>query len=311
MTLRHGVKLLIMGSIAILCAAILTACPEDPDPDEVSSPPIMVSKGIINASLNRYIETGSSEPFEQFGLMGMFARYDVDRTATVESLLGDQPAAADLALDTCTMPAPVLEEPHIHEPRGETAIELLDVGDLSVSYNHISKPVPTRTFPDLLKVIVGVIYTADDTQGVVFRPGETYTLRATGTDEVASFRVPLDAPDDLGEVKVEGVTPGDQVPIIRRGQEVELAWEGDGYSDEVVATLSWMSMGAQWSMTCRMRDDGFFPIPTTYTAGLPDPLTCTDAELTLTRIRQVAFRTEGLSSGSFGFSVSTNFPVTF
>ena len=182
---------------------------------------------------------------------------------------------------------------------------------MALRVNKEKKPIPTRTFPDLLKVIVGVIYTADETQGVVFSPGETYELQATGTDEVTAFQVALEAPEDLGDIKVDGMKPGDQPLIVRQGQEIELAWEGDSYGDEVVATLSWMSMGAPWSMTCRMRDDGLFVISETYLARMPDPLTCSDGEFTITRVRQVAFRSEDLSSGSFQFAVSTNFPVAF
>ncbi|MCP4603082.1 MAG: hypothetical protein GY847_21630 [Proteobacteria bacterium] len=308
---RHAKKLYSRILVVLFVAILTTACPNDPNRTKLPSPPMMISRGNITASLNRYIETSSNSPFEQFGFMGMFARYDVDKTATANILLNDRAAEIDLALDTCTMPSPVLHETHLHEPRGKTAIELLDVGDLTVSFNRLSKPVPTRTFPDLLKFIVGVIYSADETQGVLFRPGETYALRATGTDEVAPFQVILDAPEDLGDVKVEGVTPGEQVPFIRRDEEVELIWEGDGYGDEVIATLNWTSMGAPWSMTCRMRDDGLFVVPSVFTAGLPDPLTCSDHELTLSRIRQVAFRTDGLSSGSFKFIVSINFPVAF
>ena len=44
---------------------------------------------------------------------------------------------------------------------------------------------------------------------------------------------------------------------------------------------------------------------------LPDPLTCSDQELTLSRVRQVAFRSSGMATGAFQFLISTYFPVTF
>jgi hypothetical protein len=299
--------------ILVLVSSIflITSCPENPRAIDVQTQPMMVSRGIIKASLIRYIETGSSAPFEQFSLMGMFLRYDMDETNTVDSLLNENENEIDLALDSCTPPVRVLDESHLEEPKSRAGIELLDVGNLSVSFSKMTKPVPTRTFPDLLRVIVGVIYSVDETQGVNFRPGEIYSLKATGTNEVAPFRVALEAPEDLGDVKVDGATPGDQVPFIRKGEDIELTWEGDGYGDEVMAVLTWTSMGAPWSMTCRMRDDGFFVVPSVITGDLPDPLTCSDGDLTVTRIRQVAFRSEDLSSGFFRFQVSTNFPVTF
>lgn len=298
--------------LAVIASAfVFASCPDDPRTVELRSQPMMVSRGIIKASLNRYIETGSSEPFEQFGLMGMFLRYDMEESSTVDSLLSESDNEIDLALDSCSPPARVLSAYHSEEPKSETGIEMLDLGNLSVSFSGITKLVPTRTFPSLLRVAVGVIYSVDETQGISFRPGETYSLRATGTEDLAPFRVALEAPEDLGEVKVDGLAPGEQTPFIKRGEDIELIWEGEGYGDEVVAELTWISMGAPWSMTCRMRDDGVFVVPSSLTRDLPDPETCSDGDLTMTRIRQVAFRSQDLSSGIFKFTVSESFPVTF
>lgn len=299
------------AALVAAIGAVLPACPGQPEGSGRDPAPLLVSRGTITASLNRYIDTGSDEPFEQFGMMGIFARYDIDDARTVEGLLGGRDLDVDIPLDTCSMPAPALEDGNLPQPRSGYPIELLDVGDLTVSFDGGARPVSTRTFPDLLKVIVGVIYTADESRGFLFQPTRTYDVKTTGTDEVAAFRVALEAPEDLGDVKVDGVDPADQAPLVRRGDEVELSWEGDGFGDEVVAVLSWTSMGAPWSMTCRMRDDGFFVVPGSVTAALPDGTASSDAELTLSRVRQVAFRSAGLSSGAFRFVISSYFPVVF
>jgi hypothetical protein len=287
------------------------SCQDDASCGGSLSAPAVVSRGLITASFNRYIDTASDSPFEQFSLMGVFVRHEIEQSYTARSLFDSALSDLDLALDRCTMPSRVLDGTSEPATGGGTPIELLDVGDLSLSVDSKARLIPTRTFPDLLKVIVGVIYMADDTQEVVFRPGKTFDLQASGADAIAPFRVALEAPLDLGEIKIDGAIPGEQVPVVRRGEDVEITWEGDSYGDEVVATLGWMSMGAPWSMTCRMRDDGLFVLPASHTASLPDPLTCSDQDLTITRIRQVAFFSKGLSSGSFVFLVSTYFPVAF
>ena len=143
------------------------------------------------------------------------------------------------------------------------------------------------------------------------KPGETYEVRAKDTAKVDHFRVALEAPEDLGIVTVDGVAAGEQPPVVSRARNVELVWEGDGYGDEVIATLNWTSMGMPWQIICRMRDDGLFIIPWAVTTRLPDPLTSTDEEIGLQRIRQVAFRSANLASGTFKFIVSTSFPVSF
>jgi hypothetical protein len=285
-------------------------------PQVKPAPPVTVSRGQIIASINRYIEPKSDEPFEQFGINGVFARYDIEKEHMVERLLGTRIPEPGLQLDTCSSPTPVLGVPVrravMHDDTTvETAIELIDVGDLSVEYIGEPRAIPTRTFPDLLKVIDGVIYTADESQGIHFVPGEAYTFHATGTDDVSPFEVVLEAPNDLGEVKLDGIQPDEQTPQINRGQDLAISWEGAGWGDEVIATLSWIGMGLPWSMTCRMRDDGLFVIPGQLIEGLHDPLAASDEEMTLARVRQVSFRSDGLHSGVFAFVVSNSFPVKF
>jgi hypothetical protein len=311
-----GIRWAVALIALILTASITSGCPREPSPQIVPAPPITVSRGLITAGLNRYIDAKTDEPFEQFGVTGVFASYDVEREHLVEHLLGARVPEPDLALDTCSSPSPVVmlmaRRPTRRDDSGiETAIELIDVGDLSVTYADLSRAIPTRTFPDLLKVIDGVIYTADEAQGVQFVPGETYTLHATGTEEVSPFEVVLDAPDDLGIVKLDGVAPAERAPVIRRGEDLEIVWDGAGWGDEVIASLSWTGMGLPWSMTCRMRDDGLFVVPGQLIEGLHDPLASSDEEMTLSRVRQVAFRSSGLSSGAFSFVVSDSFPVRF
>jgi hypothetical protein len=284
---------------------------DEPVGEEISHKTV-ISRGIITASLSRHIEAGAEDPFESFSLTGVFARYPSGESGTVDMLWDQRSANLDLALDSCTAPTPVLESRfETQDPQADRAIELLDVGDLSVGFDGDRKTVPTRTFPDLLKVAVGVIYSADETQGVVFRPGARYDIRATGSDEAELFRVDLDAPADLGVVRLDGTAPEDEIPVIYRGKDVRLTWEGDGYGDEVIASIRWTGMGSPWEITCRMRDDGEFQIPRSVTAALPDPLTATDEEIYIRRFRQVAFRSAGLSSGSFQFVVTANFPIKF
>jgi hypothetical protein len=312
---RKHVTAAVLSVLFFGLSLTLTGCPRDPGPQVKPAPPVTVSRGQITAGINRYVEAKSEEPFEQFGINGVFARYDEEKEDLVEHLLGTHVPELDLPPDTCSSPSPVLITARRafgkHESAIETAIELVDVGDLSVTYVDEQMAIPTRTFPDLLKVIDGVIYAVDETQGVRFLPGETYTLHATGTDEVAPFEVVLDAPGDLGDVKIDGVQPDEGMPQIRRGQDLMITWEGAGWGDEVIATLTWSGMGLPWSMNCRMRDDGLFVVPGQLIEGLHDPLAASDEEMTLARVRQVSFRSDGLSSGAFSFVVSNSFPVRF
>jgi hypothetical protein len=190
-------------------------------------------------------------------------------------------------------------------------VELLDAGNLTLAVDGVAIPVPTRAFPDLLKVIDGVMYSAEENRGIRFLPGSTYTIRSAGSDLVGPFEVVLEAPEDLGDVKLAGVSPLEQPPPVSRGDDLELTWEGAGWGDEVIAEFSWTSLGLPWSMVCRMRDDGSFLVPGERTRNLHDPLRTGDEELILSRVRQVAFRAAGLSGGAFSFVVTVRFPVRY
>ncbi len=295
----------------ILINIFLKSCVEE-SLEEESQTQALVSRGIITASLNRHIESAIDTPFESFNLTGVFARYLAEEGRFVSLVWGQKLTELDLALDSCNSPAPILKE-NQGERSASTkhAVELLDVGDLTVKFDNEKRTIPTRTFPDLLKIAVGVIYSANELQGVSFRPSTKYDIRTTGSDDVEVFRVQLDSPADLGTIRVDGLAYDEETPIIIKGKDVLLTWEGDGYGDEVIASIGWTIMGSPWEITCRMKDDGEFLIPSSITKFLPDSLTASDENIFVRRYRQVAFRSAGLSNGSFQFVVSSDFPIKF
>jgi hypothetical protein len=302
-----------------LCVSLAAAAPAGcgPDRDAAGTSPnadaALTSQGSITATLHRYVESGTSEPYEEFGVTALFPRYRPPDAALVDTLVGKRVPEIDVAIDQCESPAPLVPlRPRRMGTIGGTTIELADVGDLSVEYSGKRITLPTQTFPDLLHVIDGVTYVGDDEHGLRFEPAQTYTVHASGTDEVAHFDVVLDAPEDLGDVTLDGVSPAEQTPVVRRGAPLAITWEGGGgYGDEVIATVSWSSMGLPLSMSCRMRDDGSFVVPSEMTAALQDPLVAGEAEMTVSRVRQTAFRAKGLASGELSFVLSTSFLVRF
>ncbi|MCK9458064.1 MAG: hypothetical protein M0R80_00095 [Proteobacteria bacterium] len=271
------------------------------------------STGSIMVRLHRYLESGASQPYEELGITALFPRYQPADETLVDTLLGERVPEIDVAIDQCEAATPLVPlRPRRLAPADGATIELADVGNLSVEFAGERITLPTQTFPDLLHVIDGVTYVADERSGLRFDPAESYTVHASGTDEVARFDVVLDAPEDLGEVTIDGVSPADQTPIVRRGAPIAIAWEGGGgYGDEVIATIRWSGMGLPQSISCRMRDDGLFVVPGDATAALQDPLVSGEAEMTVSRVRQTAFRAKGLASADLSFVLSTSFLVRF
>jgi len=300
-----------------LCACLACACSGERDPggDAAKKPAEQpIARGAIIAELHRYIESGGAEPFERFSLTALFPRYRRHAKELVDSLVGGRVPELFVAPDSCIVASAPSAPRRPRPPSSDegTAIELVDVGDLSVESDGKRTMLPTQTFPDLMRVIDGVTYAVDDEMGAVFSPASTYTIHAEGADEIARFDVVLDAPEDLGEITVEGVSPAEQMPVIRRGEPLEITWEGGGgYGDEVFAKISWSNLGLPLTAECRMRDDGVFTVPSDLTAGMRDQLASGEAEMTLSRVRQTSFRAKGLDSGEFSFVLSTSFLVRF
>lgn len=299
--------------LGLFCLGVIACQKEDVATVTFKEKPVKVlSQGIITCTSKAYIEAGADEPYEKFSMVGMFPKYEHDKGALVDNLLGDKVPQIDLPIDTCSQPAPIFNTYHRREPGPTgTAIKLLDVGDISVQYGDLKSALPTRTFPDLLKVIDGVIYSAEESRNITFHPGETYTVYAKGTDQIASFEAVLQAPEELGEIKVNGIYPGDKVPFLRRNEPSEITWEGEGYGDEVIISVNWSGTNLSWTMTCRVRDDGHFVIPPDATKELSDLMIGSEHEMNMARLRQVSFVADGLTSGEFSFLVSAGFLIRF
>ena len=270
-----------------------------------------LSHGSIAAVSSQYITSGDLVPFEQFQLTGVFGRFDVAVRSDAMAFITNRVPSRDLNVDACSVPAPVFERGGIYKKLDQATVELLDVGDLTVAFGSRNLPISTRTFPDLLKVIVGVVYSADGNQGVFYNPNTTYTLKASGGSGVGPFEVALEAPMELEGIRVNRIAPSAQVPLLQRKRPAVLQWDGLELGDEIVMDLQWTSMGSPWSMSCRLRDDGYFVVSPVLTRMLPDHLAAADEELTFSRVRQVSYRAEGLNSGTFSFVTRVQFPVSF
>ncbi|MBN2715160.1 MAG: hypothetical protein JXX14_04845 [Deltaproteobacteria bacterium] len=300
--------LLSLVGYALTMAIIGPAC-TSPSSQTESHQQRTTCQGIIVATASRFISEPGNDPFEQFDFIAMFPRYQTANQPMVASLLETHVPLADLPLDTCASPEPQFSDKTDEE--NQISVSLLDAGDMFVKVDGKNIAIPTRTFPDLLKVIDGVIYSASPTHGIEFVPGQTYTVKNTGADNIGSFEVVLEAPNDLGEITVAGTSPDDNIPTILSGTPTVITWEGEGYGDEVIADINWSDMGLTWATTCRMKDDGSFVIPADITRQMGSELTRQTHELRLSRVRQVSFAAPFITFGDFSFVASTSFPVEF
>lgn len=304
MTLQRSAFLVSLFCCIFLCGACKSS-PPSPSP----APKEYISQGIIVATASRFLLESKDDPFEQFDVIAMFPKYLASQHPNIREILDTHVPQSDLTLDTCSIPEPQFLSGKDKKPTA--SISLLDAGDMFIETEFKKILIPTRTFPDLLKVIDGVIYSATPSHGIEFIPGQTYTLKNHGTDNIGSFEVVLAAPNDLGDITVGGIFPMEGIPVIGSRRPTQITWEGEEYGDEVIADINWIDMGLSWKMVCRMKDDGQFVIPSSITKQMSSELTEQTHEMRLSRVRQVSFAAPFISYGDFSFVASTSFLVEF
>lgn len=226
---------ILTASCCVLAVVLVCGCAQKTTRDEPRERKL--SHGNIAAVSSQYITSGDLLPFEQFQLTGVFGRFGASDRPEAMAFLTSRAPSLDLSFDSCSMPAPVFDRADIYSKLAEATVELLDVGDLMIEFGRRVVPVSTRTFPDLLKVIVGVVYSADAAHGVFYNSQSTYTLKASGGGGVGPFEVALEAPLELDGIQVNRISPFDQIPLMQRKRPALLEWAGLELGDEVIVDL--------------------------------------------------------------------------
>ncbi len=305
-----GILTKIIIIVIVLSTALQISCnaSESIKRDKKKSP--YTCNGILSFTSTRFI-SDADEPYERNEFTALFPKYkDVD-AEDVERLLPTHIPDSSLAMDTCSSPVPIIKPSRKQTITKQDLSTLLDAGNIFINQGDGKKLIQTRTFPDLLQIINGVIYFAGENSGIRFIPEQTYTITTMGSDSIGKFEVLLDAPDDLGDIKINNVSPSEIMPVLITGQPIVISWEGSGHGDEVILNLNWTGPGLSWNMKCRMKDDGNFTIPVQISKHIIIDQAISTHEISLTRVRQVSFVAPGISSGDFSFAVTSNFLVEF
>ncbi len=103
-------------------------------------------------------------------------------------------------------------------------VELLDVGDVSLSAAGHSSLLVRQAFPTVTDFISGVVYTKPDLSSAPLPPDTSYTLAARGTLGVSSFKVNVDAPQEPADVMIDGIALS-QVARLSREQSARFTWK--------------------------------------------------------------------------------------
>ena len=245
----------------------------------------------------------------------------VGATLDVPALGTCAPAGA-LSLDA---PAPVTNDGANEglSQEGPRAVELLDVGALSVEANGVRSTLGARALPDIVDLVTGVLYSTSaaglDLDGIP--ASASYVLRSTGSSRhteldhgVPAFTIAATAPSEPEELRLDGqdARAADGVRLTS-GEHVDVSWsvtDGNDPDDvvyvELVPSAGSVETGeSAANVRCLFADRGAASIPASAFVsghgGEPAPAEMTHGLIVVHRVHREAFQVGGVDSGVIRF----------
>lgn len=181
-------------------------------------------------------------------------------------------------------------------------IELLEAGNVSVHTSQHETTLAPRAFPTVTDLVEGVVYTTRDLSAEPLPAGESYTVRAAGSEAIVPLSVSVQAPPVPSAVTVGGV-PIHGLSAISARQPIDVTWKVGEPDDVVYVELS--AEGAP-STVCTFRDElGAATVPAGTLAAT------SEGRFSLHRVRHQPFDASGVESGRVRFDFEVAVSVKF
>jgi hypothetical protein len=268
--------------------------------DDVADATGGITQGII---LVERMTTAEGAP--QTNVSAKFMRFAATADPeTAERVVGSR---LDLpSVGECMLVPPVANEEMSAAFSALGPIELLDVGDLTMTTGDAVMPLATRAFPDVGGLVSGVFYTSRDAASDLPAPAK-YVLEGSGSAMVERFAIEADAPAIPEDVRVgdaalsDGVTIEAGAPAVVRWQSDEARGARRGEEDLVYVEVT-AATGA--AIRCAYNDEGRGVIPeAVLRSGALGALPAA-ATLGVHRVRMGTFVGPGIDLGEVRFDLS-------
>lgn len=289
------------STLLALLGAFVGGCAAPVVDDEAASTTNYTTQALVlverTAGDGQFVQTNVSAKF-----MRLAANADLD---VAERVVGgswlDLPPDGEcrpLAAFAGTDEAPALS--------GLGAVELLDVGDLSITAESRSMPLATRAFPDVGGLISGVFYTSRDARSDLPAPGR-YVLENSGSGVLEKFSIGADAPANPEAIRVGSFDLNENV-VLEEGVATNFTWrvsdtnEGRKHDDDRVYIDMTAANGA--GIRCSYKDLGEGVLPANMAASkvwgaLPAAIT-----IAVHRTRKGSFTASGIDEAELRFDFS-------
>ncbi len=180
--------------------------------------------------------------------------------------------------------------------------ELLDAGDVSLSATDVETRLAPRAFPSSISELPGVVYTSRDSAPEALPAGALYSLKASGSDQLAALELRVRAPELLSEVSVAGA-PITELLSLSAANGAELSWRPGDARDLVYVEVA-TSVGTLG--VCAFRDSqgrGDLPRGLFGARGA--------GSLSIHRLREVAADAPALDAAEVRFDFELTTEVSF
>lgn len=175
-------------------------------------------------------------------------------------------------------------------------VEMLDVGDVAIIAGGRASPLARQAFPTVTDFIAGVVYTTRDLSSVSLPPVSSYSILARGAAKIPPFRIDVAAPEEISNVKLEGIELAEATRLIR-GTSVELTWNPGHVNDKFVVEIK--NPNRPSDVSCAFNDAagrGRLPADILISSGI--------VRLELHRLRTALAQTRGLDRAQIEFDYS-------
>jgi hypothetical protein len=175
------------------------------------------------------------------------------------------------------------------------AVELVDVGTVSLEVSGRETRLVPRQLPDVTDVVAGVVY-ARAADAVLFPSGTRYAMHVSGGPEVQPFDVSATAPADPADIRVAGEDAATGL-VLAAGAPVELSWAPDASDDSLYVDLQPAAVRCALDGSQRGADSSA-------RATLPASLVDDAGTLVVHRMHHEPLAARGLEGGEVRFDFS-------
>ncbi len=168
------------------------------------------------------------------------------------------------------------------------SVELLDVGQVVLSGEGAKSTVLLpRSMPDPAGVVSGVLYSSTSRAPDVFSAGSRVSLRSSGGADLAEgFAISVNAPRELGEIRVAPLATG-----------LDVGWDPADTDARDLVYVDVLGPAQRLVLRCTANDNGHLVVPIGTSSF-------DDAQVAVHRVHKESFKAKGIEPGEVRFDIA-------